>query len=274
MVTHNSAGDLRRFLAGQLAAARSIGAPMVVVDNASGDETVSLLEAAAREHPHLTVHGMGRNAGYSAAVNAAFARVPGRDVLLINPDIQLDGGEGILALARVLEDEPGLGVVAPRLVWEDGEIQPNARKFPSLVATLGSTSAARIAPFLGRSYERFLEPSRSERARTVDWVIGAAMSIRRAAFNATGGWDERFFLYIEDTEFCRRCVRAGWEVAYMPSVEFVHRYPRASRNTGPFVTSKARRSHVMGLARLWWREPRLIVGLGRGRGRELDAAGS
>ena len=272
-MTHNSADDLRRFLDGQLATAKSIDAPVVIADNASTDDTVALLRAAACEHPHLTVHEMGGNAGYAAAVNAAFARAPGRDVLVINPDVQLDGGEPILALADVLEREPGVGVVAPRLLGDDGETQPNARLFPTLAAMLGSTGLARLAPALGRSYDRFVSPSKSDRARTVDWVIGGAMLIRRATFNAAGGWDERFFLYIEDTDFCRRCIRAGWDVAYVPSVRLYHRYPRASRNTGPFATSRARRSHVMGLARLWWREPGLIVGIGRGEGRELDPGG-
>jgi len=216
---------------------------------------------------------MGRNAGYAAAVNAAFARAPGRDVLLVNPDVELSDGAAARALARVLEREPRVGIVAPRLVGEDGEPQPNARLYPSLAAMLGGTAAARIAPSLRRSYERYVAPSTAERPRTVDWVIGGAMLIRRAAFNAVGGWDERFFLYIEDTDFCRRCIRAGWEVAFVPSVSLRHRYPRASRTAGPLATSRLRRSHVAGLARLWWREPRLILGRGRGRTRDLDVGG-
>ncbi len=246
---------------------------MVVVDNASSDETVRLLRAAEAEHPHLSIHELGRNAGYAAAVNAAFARAPGRDLLLVNPDVELSNGETPRALARVLDHEPGVGVVAPRLVGEDGEPQPNARLYPSLAAMLGGTAAARIAPPLRRSYERYVAPSRSERARTVDWVIGGAMLIRRTAFIAVGGWDERFFLYIEDTDFCRRCNRAGWEVVFEPSVSLRHRYPRASRSAGALATSRPRRSHVAGLARLWWREPRLILGRGRGRSREVDLGG-
>jgi GT2 family glycosyltransferase len=258
---------------GQLAAAGEIDAPVVVIDNASSDETVALLREAETEHPHLTVHEMGRNAGYAAAVNAAFARARGRDVLLVNPDVELDNADAARALSRVLDREPRIGVVAPRLVGEDGEPQPNARLYPSLAAMLGGTGAARIAPPLRRSYERYVAPSRSGRARTVDWVIGGAMLIRRAAFNAVGGWDERYFLYIEDTDFCRRCIQAGWEVAFVPSVSLRHRYPRASRTAGPLATSRVRRSHVAGLARLWRREPRLMLGRGRARSREIDVGG-
>jgi GT2 family glycosyltransferase len=242
----------------------------VVVDNASSDETVSLLREAQAGGSGLSVCEMGRNAGYAAAVNAAFAHAPGRDVLLVNPDVELTGGEAATALAAVLERNPGIGVVAPRLVGEDGEAQPNARRYPSLPAMLGATGAGRIAPPLRRSYERYVLPSRSDRAHTVDWVIGGAMLIRRTAFDAVGGWDERYFLYIEDTDFCRRCARAGWEIAYVPSVSLRHRYPRASSTAPPLAGSRARRSHVAGLARLWWRNPRLLLGPGRDRSREVD----
>jgi N-acetylglucosaminyl-diphospho-decaprenol L-rhamnosyltransferase len=270
LVTHNSAHDLRRFLAGQLAAADQLDAPLVVADNASTDETLGILRDAAREHPHLLVEAMGRNAGYSAAVNAALARVPGRDVLLINPDVELAGATPIRALARVLEEVPTAAIAAPRLIGEDGEAQPNARLFPSFAAMIGSTPVGRALPFLGRRYDVFVGPSRSEHALTVDWVIGAAMMIRREAFEQVGGWDEGFFLYIEDTEFCRQCVRAGWEVVYVPRIRLRHVYPRASRTTGSFATSSARRNHVAGLARLWRKEPRLILGRGRGTPRRID----
>jgi N-acetylglucosaminyl-diphospho-decaprenol L-rhamnosyltransferase len=271
LVTHNSESDLRDFLPGQLAAAKSIQAPVVVVDNASVDGTLSMLHDAAGAHPHLIVHEMGSNAGYSAAVNAVFARAPGRDVLLINPDVELETGDRIVALARVLERDAAVGIAAPRLVGDDGDVQPSARRFPSLAAMVGSTGAARFAPFLGRRYERFIAPSRSERPRTVDWVIGAAMLIRRAAYEEVGGWDERFFLYIEDTDFCRRLARAGWGVAYVPSISLRHRYPRESRTTGSFASSRARRSHVAGLARLWRSEPRLLLGRGGVPVRDVDA---
>jgi N-acetylglucosaminyl-diphospho-decaprenol L-rhamnosyltransferase len=270
LVTHDSEADLSRFLAGQLATARQLQAPLVVADNASTDGTLELLREAAGEHPELIVHEMGRNAGYSAAVNAAFEHAPGRDFLLINPDVELRGPEPVLALSRVLDQVPTAAIAAPRLVGGDGEVQPNARLFPSLIGMIGSTGLGRALPFLGRRYEVFIGPSRSECPRTVDWVIGAAMMIRRKAFEEVGGWDEGFFLYIEDTEFCRACNRAGWDVVYVPQIRLRHVYPRASRTTGSFATSRARRNHVAGLARLWRKEPRLMLGLGRGKPRYVD----
>jgi N-acetylglucosaminyl-diphospho-decaprenol L-rhamnosyltransferase len=274
LVTHNSEPDLSRFLPGQLAVAEGIDARMIVADNGSVDGTLKLLRSAAREHPRLLIHEMGRNAGYAAAVNAAFAAVPDRDVLLINPDVELTDAGTVRALADVLEHVSRSAVLAPRLLGDDGEVQPSARLFPSLIAMIGSIRIARGLRFVRHRYERFVRPSLSESPTTVDWVIGAAMMIRREAFEQVGGWDEGFFLYMEDTDFCRRCVRAGWDVIYMPQISLRHRYPRASRNTGSFARSRARRSHVLGLARLWSKEPRLILGLGRGRPRPVDVGPS
>jgi N-acetylglucosaminyl-diphospho-decaprenol L-rhamnosyltransferase len=273
LVTHNSERDLSRLLAGQLAATEELGAPLVVADNASTDGTMELLRASQREHPGLVVHEMGRNAGYAAAVNAAFRQVPGRDVLLVNPDVELPEAEPALALARVLERVPRAAVVAPRLVGDDGEVQPNARLFPSLTAMIGSMGGGHAVPFLRRSYERYVAPSYADHPRTVDWAIGAAMMIRRDAFDAVGGWDEAFFLYMEDTDFCRSCIRAGWDVVYVPEISLRHRYPRASSTAGSLATSRARRSHVAGLARLWRKDPRLALGLGGGGARPIDLGG-
>ena len=270
LVTHNSQHDLSRFLAGQLAATEELEAPLVVADNASTDGTLEILRSAACDHPGLIVHEMGRNAGYSAAVNAAFRHVPDRDVLLLNPDVELTSAEPIVALGRVLERVPTIAIVGPRLVGGDGEVQPTARLYPSLAAMIGSTGVGRTLSFLGRRYDRFVGPSQSDHPLTVDWVIGAAMMIRRQAFEQVGAWDEGFFLYIEDAEFCRACVRAGWDVVYVPQIRLRHTYPRASRTTGSFATSRARRNHVAGLARLWKKEPGLIFGRGRGRPRRID----
>jgi GT2 family glycosyltransferase len=254
--------------------AEAIGSRIVFVDNASADGTVELLRDRQRSHAAVEIVEMGRNAGYAAAVNAAFASLPGSDVLLVNPDVDLDGPWQIETLARFLARERTVGVVAPRLVGEDGEAQPSARRFPSLPALLGTLPAVgRVGP-LRRSYERYTAPARSTLPHTVDWVIGAAMLIRRAAYDEVGGWDERFFLYIEDTDFCRRCLRSGWEVAYLPSVAMRHRYPRASRSGDSVLSSRARRHHVAGLARLFARDPRLLVGLGGTSERVFEHRGS
>jgi GT2 family glycosyltransferase len=262
IVAHDSAAELRRNLSGHAALAEALGAPLVVVDNASRDETV----AVARElgGPNLTLIAAPRNRGYAAGVNAAAATMPGRDILLLNPDVEALTPEAVGALREFLAAHPRAGVVAPRLLGRDGAPQVSARRFPTMAAMLGSTAGlGRIAP-LRRSYERYLEPSSSPSARIVDWVIGAAMLLRRAAFDEVGGWDDRFFLYMEDADYCRRLARAGWEVWIEPAVTAVHGYARASSApSASVISSWARRQHVASLARFFSREPRMLWGGGR-----------
>jgi N-acetylglucosaminyl-diphospho-decaprenol L-rhamnosyltransferase len=272
LVTHQSRPDLERFLDRQLAVARALGAPMIAVDNGSTDGSADLLASAAGDSP-LRVLDMGRNAGYAAGVNAAFAALPGRDVLLLNPDVDPVGAHTVRALATLLARHPSLGIAAPRLVGEDGSFQASARRTPSLGALLGGLPRVGGLGPLRRSRIRYEEPSRAERATVVDWVVGAAMLIRRAAFDAVGGWDERFFLYCEDVDFCRRCALAGWETAYVPEVTVTHLFHAQSRR-GPRTAAAAfaRRRHYASHARLFADDPRLLFGGGRGSDRPLRLA--
>src|SRR5919106_529318 len=214
---------------------------------------------------------MGRNAGYAAAVNAGSAAAPGRDLLLVNPDVELPGPAPVQALREVLAAYPQIAVAAPRLVGEDGVPQESARRFPSATALLGTLPRIGRVPAVRRGLERYHEPSRVTRAAVVDWVLGAAMLIRRRAFDAVGGWDERFFLYVEDVDFCRRLRRLGWQVAYVPEVELTHVYAKASdARRASVMNSSVRRRHLAGHARLFLREPRLLLGRGRGTDRQLE----
>lgn len=204
-----------------------------------------------------------RNLGYAAAVNRGAACMPGRDVLLLNPDVEAPEPTDVEALRAALASRPRAAVVAPSLLGHDGGVQYSARRFPSLAAMLGSTAAGRFGP-LGRAYTRYVEPSQARRPIPVDWVIGAAMLIRRAAFDELCGWDERYFLYMEDADFCRRCARAGWEVWLIPDVQVVHGYARASSDpSASIVRSRARRRHVASLARFFAREPLMLAGARR-----------
>src|SRR5919106_980568 len=159
VVTCESRRDLERFLDEQLETARSLDAPVVVVDNASTDGSPDLVRDRVAEHGQLELVEMGRNAGYAAAVNAGATRVPGRDLLLLNPDIRLDEPGPARELARVLDAHPKVGVAAPRLVGEDGQPQPTARRFPSAAALLGTLPRLGGLGPVRRGLERYHEPS-------------------------------------------------------------------------------------------------------------------
>jgi N-acetylglucosaminyl-diphospho-decaprenol L-rhamnosyltransferase len=262
VVTFNSASAVRRFLPGHAALAEAVDAPLVCVDNASADETAAVVGEITRGAAAIVRNSTNR--GYAAAVNQAFAELGERDVLLLNPDVEAPSPEALERLGARLRDRPRAAVNAPRLIAEDGSAQGSARRFPSAMTMLASLPSAKRLAWLGRSYERYEEPSLSEAPVIVDWVVGAAMLIRRAAYGAVGGWDERFFLYMEDVDFCRRCARAGWEVWFDPGVRLRHGWARASTADGASVLrSRERRRHLVSYARYFAREPRLLAGRGR-----------
>lgn len=260
VVSHNSLSDLRRYLPGQLAVARELDVPVVVVDNASRDGSVEYLREASGSAPGLVLSLQSVNTGFAAAVNLAFGLLEDRDVLVLNPDVELSDGQPVRELAIHLNAHPDVGLCAPRLVFVSGEVQPSARRPASAAAMIGSLAPARRIGPLRRRYERYLSAS-TEGPAEPDWVIGAAMLIRREAFERVGGMDEGFILYMEDADLCRRLRQAGWKIAYLPAVVVHHDYARASSSEGASaLRSPARRRHFASLARYWRKHPGALIG--------------
>jgi N-acetylglucosaminyl-diphospho-decaprenol L-rhamnosyltransferase len=249
---------LRERLDAQLGVAAELGASVVAVDNASSDGSVAFLLERERAAQHLTVVQHGRNRGYAAAANVGAARAPGRDLFLFNPDVGLHSADDVRRLTAVLDGRPHCGVAAPRLVSADGRVQPSARRFPSVLAMAGHSSGVRAFPVARRAAARYLQLPDGGAPCEVDWAIGAAMLIRREAWEAVGGFDERFFLYLEDVDFCLRCGRDGWQTVYVPEVSLRHDYARSSDPSQGWVAwSRARRHHVASMVRFFAKHPRL-----------------
>lgn len=259
VVSHDSAAELRRFLPGQTRVAEQLGVPIAVVDNASGDGSAQYLRELRESVPGVILSLQRRNLGYAGAVNTAFSLLGERDVLVLNPDVELRDEDQVRGLASHLNEHPSVGLCAPRLLSGDGSVQPSARRPASLAAMVGSMRVGAWIPPLRRSYERYLSVALD--GGEPDWVIGAAMLIRRRAFEQVGGMDPGFFLYMEDADFCRRCKRAGWEVAYLESVAMRHGYARVSSAAGASaLSSPARRRHMASLARYWRKHPGALIG--------------
>ncbi|MBA2381792.1 MAG: glycosyltransferase family 2 protein [Chloroflexi bacterium] len=249
VVTHNSSAWIRRCIAAL------DGIPVIVVDNASTDGTVSLAEDA-RPGVHLIRRKV--NGGFAVAVNQALARTEG-DVLLVNPDVIVDR-DGVASLERYLAAYPHVGVVVPVLQYPDGRLQESIRTFPSPLTLL-----ARRSPFgrtaLGRRllHVHILQAADLTKSRPIEWAIGAVLMLRREAVSQVGGFDEGFFLYGEDVDLCHRLWSADWEVHVEPGAAFEHEYVRSSRRTLD-VRSRTTRLHWASILRLFWRHPGLLVG--------------
>jgi GT2 family glycosyltransferase len=201
----------------------------VVVDNASTDGSA---EAALR-FPQTRLIRNSENVGFGRGVNQAVSAAAAPLILIINPDCRLERG-AIETMRRELERHAGCAIVGPRILNPDGSLQGSARGDPDmLTGVFGRTSRLRrVLPWLPVSQRNVYvgDPGAgSGGSVVVDWVSGACMLVRRDAFAAVGGFDERYFLYWEDADLCRRLRGRGQHIRYVPDAVAVHRVGQSSR---------------------------------------------
>jgi N-acetylglucosaminyl-diphospho-decaprenol L-rhamnosyltransferase len=163
----------------------------------------------------------GGNLGYGRAANLGARACQGRHLLVCNPDLVLQAG-AVSTLMAYLDADAGLGIVGPLLLNSDGTVYPSARAFPSLVDAVGHGALGFVWP--GNPFSRRYQLLDWDHAgaRRVDWVSGACMMIRREAWDALGGFDPAYFMYMEDVDLCWRAARVGWRVAYEPAARALH----------------------------------------------------
>jgi GT2 family glycosyltransferase len=208
-----------------VAAARALAdtapeAQVVVVDNASGDSIHRILSAEA---PAARVLTEKENRGYGAACNRGARETSRPFVLLLNSDTFVQPG-AVNVLVGALDRDPHAAAVGPLLTNPDGTLQPSILRLPTLWRIFCESSglaflAGGRGPFRGHSATR----EDHSTAREVESVKGAAMLVRRSAFDQVGGFDEAFFLYAEESDLATRLRRHGWRILFEPSARVVHR---------------------------------------------------
>ena len=192
-----------------------------------GSDAVALREAVSR-HPGVTLIPRADNLGFAAGVNLGAAHTRAPFLLLLNPDTVAEG-----PVLRVLEEwlirHPDVGVAGARVLNADGSNQPTARRFPDLTTWFGGRSTAFTSRFPGNWFaRRNLVGLDATSPLDVDWVSGACLMTRRDLFERVGGFDEGFFLYWEDADYCRRVADAGFRRMYVPDVTVWHAAGRSA----------------------------------------------
>lgn len=225
IVGYRAYPELERCLASL--AAHEPGAAVVVIDHAADPERAGRLSAA---FPHVFYRATHENPGFGAGVNHGAREAGPGPLLLLNPDCELTMPL-IEPLMAVLDERPAAGVVGGLVRESDGTVQASARRFPDVTTGLaGRTSwLSKVLPS-NPLKRRNLTTDPGDGTRQVDWVSGALMLIRQEAFDRVGGFDERFFLYWEDADFCKRAAAEGWSTWYAPVCEVVHQTAAASRH--------------------------------------------
>lgn len=189
------------------------------------------------------------NLGFAAGVNLAAGRTQAPYLLLLNPDSIVDG-----PVTRVLEawmrDHTDVGVTGPRVLNADGSVQGSARRFPDISTFVAGRSSWLSARFPNNWLSSRNMPALStEQPVDVDWLSGACLMTRRDLFEAIGGFDERFFLYWEDADYCYRVAHAGFRRVYLPSISITHVAGRSSAHD----VSSAARAFDRSAFRLYWK---------------------
>ena len=218
IVNFNAGEHLRSCIASVYAASGDLALEVVVVDNASRDGSAT---RAAEDHPAVRVVENPVNRGFAAAANRGIRETEAPFILLLNPDAEIVGGS-LDTFLKVAAERPRVGALGALVRNPDGSIQPSARRVPGLGEGLVHAFLGQVAPDnrWSRSYTMADWDRSSE--REVEWVSGSAMLLRRGAVEAVGGFDEGFFMYVEDVDLCTRLRQKGWRVAFSPELEAVH----------------------------------------------------
>ncbi|PKQ28062.1 MAG: hypothetical protein CVT63_04680 [Candidatus Anoxymicrobium japonicum] len=227
VINRNTSELLRECIETIFASEFAGGISVWVVDNGSDDGAPQMV---LREFPGVDLIWNSSNAGYARACNQGINATREPYVLILNSDTALSAN-AVTEVIGYLERNPKAAIAAPMLRNSDGSLQYSCREFPSI-------KTAFVHGFLGLIRDENTCSARykkinwdHERESNVDWVSGAFMAIRREALEEIGGFDEKYFMYVEDVDLCWRMWRAGWSVGYVPSAEVFHHIGMSSGAT-------------------------------------------
>lgn len=218
IVSYRCARHLAQCLASIHENSSDVPLEVIVVDNASGDDTPDV----ARADPRVHLMERPMNEGFGRAANQGMARARGRAVLVLNPDTVIPPG-ALRACLDALWADPQIGMLSPRIVDGDGHVDLRChRSFPTTMsAACFVTGLDRLLPW--RSAQAYLmRYLPDDRPADVDAVSGAFMLMRADALHQVGGFDQQFFMYAEDIDLCMRFRAAEWTLRYWPGADVVH----------------------------------------------------
>lgn len=221
IVSWNVRDQLRRCLESILHAQKRTGEAyeIVVIDNASSDKSAQMVTSL---FPSVRLIKNDTNVGFAAACNQGAAIATGSYLFFLNPDTELMA-DGVGCLRDFLLEQPNVGIVAPKLLYEDGELQPSVRRYPTALVMV--FLLLKLHRFLSWTvvWRRYMYNNFDYQSlRAVDQVMGAAMLMPKNIFDKLNGFDSGFFIWFEEVDLCKRVKEAGYLVFFNPEVTIVH----------------------------------------------------
>ncbi|MDH4266280.1 MAG: glycosyltransferase family 2 protein [Deltaproteobacteria bacterium] len=225
VINYNSSNFVLSCLASLKEGLRANRYEIILVDNGSIDGSCRLIR---EKFPGLYLIENAENLGFARAVNQGFKKTRGKYLLILNPDVTLIAGSVEKAI-NFLDGYPEVGLLLPKLINPDGSLQFSCRTFYDFsILLFRRTPLGKIFPSHPVIRKHFMMDWKHERVREVDWGLGACMFVRREAIKGKNIFDDRFFLYFEDVDFCFRLKKEGWKVVYYPEAVMVHTHVRQS----------------------------------------------
>ncbi|HRH32386.1 MAG TPA: glycosyltransferase family 2 protein [bacterium] len=221
---------IRQTLRGIRRAAPQLHVEILIIDN---NPAAGIADMLKREFPEVRYFAK-QNEGFGSAMNIGMKAAKGKYILVFNPDIIISAG-ALEKLYTYMEQHPDVGIVGPKLLNADGTLQYSCNRYHEvLVPILRRTPLGRLS-FGKRKVDHFLmKDSSHDEIVEVDWLMGSSLFTRAEALGKVGYFDERFFMYFEDTDLCWRFWEAGYKVIYNPEAVMVHYHRRASADGSLF----------------------------------------
>lgn len=201
---------------------------IIAVDNASTDPiSTGYLEKAKKEGLVKLVKSK-KNLGFGGGNNLGAAKAKGKYVLILNPDIFVEE-DSVQKMVDYMEANPDVGVLGPKLVYPDGTVQDSCRRHVRFLDQVAKRTFLKRLPWFKKRVASYtMEDFKHEAVREVDLLVGACFMIPRDLYEEIGGFDERYFLFMEDFDLCREIAERGKKVVYFPKVAVTHNHKRLS----------------------------------------------
>ncbi|HAX18402.1 MAG TPA: glycosyl transferase family 2 [Actinobacteria bacterium] len=205
---------------------------LVIVDNNSDDGSKQLIEEFCKKHVFIRSIINNENMGFAYANNQAIVSSSADYFFLLNSDTEVyeNSLEGVLEYIKNDNPTEKIGILGPKIINSDGTIQDSCRKFPSLLNAAAHNILSLINP--DNRFSRQYKMTDADRSRSfeTDWVSGSAMLISKAALAASGLFDEKYFMYVEDVDLCYRMWKSGYKVIYYPEIKVLHHIGKSGEN--------------------------------------------
>lgn len=226
---------------------------IIVVDNDSHDESLKYLEQM-HHAGHIKLVRSGANIGYGRANNLGAQHATGRFLVILNPDVSVEPAM-LKTMVSYLSDHPKVGLIGPQLYFFNGQIQDSCRRFMQpLDLVIKRTPLQRFKYFKNRLNSYVMTEYDHTVTREVDLVTGACFMMPREVFQKIGGFDPRYFLFMEDADLCRKVWEAGFSVVYNPQARALHYHKRLSGgNFASLLTQKVFWIHLASAAKYFWK---------------------